>query len=56
MMEDLYDMKVIIDNAALGAETFTGSFPTDSSEVLFEKLEKMYPLQVSQVGNEYHLK
>lgn len=56
MMEDLYDMKVIIDNAALGAETFTGSFPTDSSEVLFKKLEKMYPLQVSQVGNEYHLK
>jgi transmembrane sensor len=56
MMKDLYNMKVIIDNPALSAETFTGSFPTDSSEVLFKKLEKMYPLEVTRTGDEYHLK
>jgi ferric-dicitrate binding protein FerR (iron transport regulator) len=56
MMKDLYNMKVVIDNPALGTETFTGSFPTDSSEVLFRKLEKMYPLEVTRAGNEYHLK
>ncbi len=56
MMMDLYNIKVMIDNPALEAETFTGSFPTDSSQVLFEKLEMMYPLTIIKTGNEYHIK
>jgi len=56
MMKDLYDMQVVIDNPALETETFTGSFPTDSSEILFQKLEKMFPMEVTKDGSEYHLK
>jgi transmembrane sensor len=56
MMKDLYNIEVVIDNPALESETFTGSFPTDSSAVLFEKLEKMFPLEVTKNGDSYHLK
>jgi transmembrane sensor len=56
MMKDLYDMEVVIDNPALLSETFTGSFPSDSSEVLFQKLDKMYPMEITRKGNAYHLR
>ncbi|CAG5000008.1 hypothetical protein DYBT9275_02365 [Dyadobacter sp. CECT 9275] len=56
MMKDLYGMQVVIDNPALEKETFTGSFPSDSSQVLFQKLEKMFPMEVTRNGDEYHLK
>ena len=55
-MKDMYDMNVVIDNPELAQETFTGSFPTDSAEIFFEKLEKMYPMRVLKEGNTYHLK
>ena len=56
MMKDLYNIQVVIDNPALSSETFTGSFPTDSSDVLFQKLQKMYPMEVTKQDNEYHLR
>lgn len=56
MMKDMYNLDVVIDNTELAQETFTGSFPTDSAEVFFKKLEKMYPMQISKDGNTYHLK
>ncbi|HEV7379676.1 MAG TPA: FecR domain-containing protein [Dyadobacter sp.] len=56
MMKDMYNLDVVIDNAELAQETFTGSFPTDSAAVFFEKLEKMYPMQITKEGNTYHLK
>jgi transmembrane sensor len=56
MMKDMYNLDVVIDNAELADETFTGSFPTDSAEVFFEKLGKMYPMQISKDGSTYHLK
>ncbi|REA63679.1 hypothetical protein DSL64_04385 [Dyadobacter luteus] len=56
MMKDMYNLDVVIDNTELAGETFTGSFPTDSAEVFFKKLEKMYPMQISKDGNTYHLK
>lgn len=56
MMKDLYDIDLIIDNPALKQETFTGSFPTDSAGVFFDKLQKMYPIEIHKDGNSYHLK
>jgi len=56
MMKDLYNVEMIIDDPALEAETFTGSFPTDSSYVLFDKLQKMYPLEVIRSGEVYHIR
>ncbi|MFD2932802.1 FecR domain-containing protein [Spirosoma flavum] len=56
MMKDMYDIDVVIDNPALKQETFTGSFPSDSAEVFFEKLKKMYPIDIHKDGNVFHLK
>ncbi|TDE14862.1 FecR family protein [Dyadobacter psychrotolerans] len=56
MMKDLYDIEVIIDNTALQDQRFTGSFPSDSSQILFDKLKKMYPLQVVKIGTGYHIR
>ncbi|QHV99498.1 FecR family protein [Spirosoma endbachense] len=56
MMKDMYDIDVVIDNPALKQETFTGSFPADSAEVFFDKLEKMYPIAIHKDGKVFHLK
>ena len=56
MMKDLYDIDVVIDNPALQAETFTGSFPADSAELFFEKLRKMYPIEIRREGTRYRLR
>ena len=56
MIKDMYDIDVTIENPDLADETFTGSFPTDSAEVFFDKLEKMYPIEITHEGNHYHLK
>lgn len=56
LIKDMYDIDVTIENSELTTETFTGSFPTDSVEVFFDKLKKMYPIEVTQEGKHYHLK
>lgn len=56
MMKDLYNLNVVIDNPALRQETFTSSFPADSAEVFFDKLEKMAPIDINKEGNVIHLK
>lgn len=56
MIKDMYDINVSIENPELAGETFTGSFPTDSVEVFFDKLKKMYPIEIIQDGRNYHLK
>jgi len=56
MMKDLYNIDMVIDNPALTQETFTGSFPADSAEVFFEKLKKMYPIEIQKEGDVFHLK
>jgi transmembrane sensor len=52
----MYDIDVTIEDAELAGETFTGTFPTDSVEVFFVKLQKMYPIEITQKGKHYHLK
>lgn len=56
MMKDLYNIDMVIDNPALKNETFTGSFPTDSVDIFFVKLQKLYPVQITKNGNSIHLK
>jgi transmembrane sensor len=56
MIKDMYDIDVTIEDAELAGETFTGTFPTDSVEVFFVKLQKMYPIEITQKGKHYHLK
>lgn len=56
MMKEWYDINIIIDNPTLKNETFTGSFPTDSVDVFFVKLQKLYPIQVTKKGDAIHLK
>ncbi|KAA0992250.1 FecR family protein [Dyadobacter aurulentus] len=56
MIGDSYGIEVIIENEALKEETFTGSFPTDSVETFFEKLGKLYPLEIEKKGNKYYLR
>ncbi|MCE6991084.1 FecR family protein [Dyadobacter sp. CY323] len=56
MIGDSYGIEVIIENEALKEETFTGSFPTDSVETFFEKLGKLYPLEIAKNGDKYYLR
>ncbi|SFD09905.1 FecR domain-containing protein [Spirosoma endophyticum] len=56
MMKDLYNIDVVIDNPALKQETFTSSFPADSAEIFFDKLAKMYPIDIHKDGKVFHLK
>jgi transmembrane sensor len=56
MIGDSYGIEVIIENEALKEETFTGSFPTDSVETFFEKLGKLYPLEIEKKGDKYYLR
>lgn len=56
MMKDLYNIDMVIDNPSLKNETFTGSFPTDSVDIFFVKLQKLYPVQITKNGNRVHLK
>ncbi|WP_020599673.1 FecR family protein [Spirosoma panaciterrae] len=56
MLKDMYNLDVVIDNPALKQETFTGSFPADSAEVFFAKLQRMYPISIHKDGDVVHLK
>jgi transmembrane sensor len=56
MLNDSYGIDITIENEALRRETFTGSFPTDSVSVFFEKLVKLYPLDMSRNGEKYYLR
>ena len=56
MMKDLYNIDVVIDNPALQDERFSGSFPADSVNVFFRKLQKMHPIAIKKEGKVFHLK
>ena len=56
MIEDAYDIEIIIQNEQLRNETFTGTFPTDSVSVFFEKLEKLSPVNIVRKGKRYYLR
>lgn len=56
MMKDMYNIDVILDNPALRDERFSGSFPADSADVFFKKLQKMYPIEIKKEGQVFHLK
>lgn len=55
MINDSYGVEIVIENKSLMDEKFTGSFPSDSVEIFFEKLGKLYPLEITKKGNIYHL-
>lgn len=56
IISDSYGLEIIIENQALKEETFTGSFPTDSVGKFFEKLVKLYPMQIDRKQNTYYLR
>jgi transmembrane sensor len=56
MIGDSYGIEVLIENETLKEETFTGSFPTDSVATFFEKLGKLYPLDIDRKGDKYYLR
>ncbi len=56
MIKDVYDIEVIIESESLKKETFTGTFPSDSVSIFFEKLEKLYPVEVTRKGKRYYLR
>ena len=56
MMKDLYNIDVMVDNPALRDERFSGSFPADSVNVFFRKLQKMHPIDIKKEGKVFHLK
>lgn len=56
MIEDAYDIEIIIENEHLRKETFTGTFPSDSVSVFFEKLEKLSPVNIVRKGKRYYLR
>jgi len=56
IIHDSYGLEIIIENEALKEETFTGWFPTDSVETFFDKLEKLYPMEIDKQENKYYLR
>jgi transmembrane sensor len=56
MIYDTYGIEVIIENKELMEETFTGSFPSDSVAVFFDKLGKLYPVEITKRDGKYYLK
>ncbi len=55
MLMDVHDIQVIIMDEKLKNERFTGSFPSDSATLFFDKLEKLYPITVTREGKKYFL-
>lgn len=54
-MEDTYGVDIECQ-PELRQETFAGSVPTDSLDLFFVKLEKLYQVHVSQTGKTYQIK
>lgn len=47
-LSESHGLKVVFANAEMKAEVFNGSIPADSVEVLFEKIESLYGVSVTQ--------
>lgn len=56
LLQDTYGIEIVLENEALADEVFTGTFPVDSVSVFFDKLQKLYPVQVTRQGRRYYLK
>jgi ferric-dicitrate binding protein FerR (iron transport regulator) len=52
-LRESHGIKVIFKNAAIAEEVFNGSVPGDSVELLFDKIEKLYPVKVTRENDEY---
>jgi ferric-dicitrate binding protein FerR (iron transport regulator) len=54
-LSDSYGWKVEFENAGVRDEIFNGSIPTDSIEVFFEKIEKLYGVTVEKQDDEEYV-
>lgn len=52
-LEDSYGLTIDLRNAEVGRRTFSGSVPTDSVELFFSKLEKLYGVTVRREAGRY---
>ncbi len=52
-LQDSYGIRIEFANDSLKGEVFSGSVPADSIEILFDKFEKLYQIQVDKQNNRY---
>jgi transmembrane sensor len=52
-LEDGYGLRIEIRSASLAQRTFSGSIPTDSVQLFFTKLEKLYGVTVRREADRY---
>jgi ferric-dicitrate binding protein FerR (iron transport regulator) len=52
-LQESHGVKVRFKHPAIAREVFNGSVPGDSVELLFDKIEKLYGLEVTQVNDVY---
>ena len=53
ILSDSYGIQIDFRNSEIAAKHFSGSVPTDSVDVFFKKLEKLYGVNVRQSGVRY---
>jgi ferric-dicitrate binding protein FerR (iron transport regulator) len=53
ILSDTYGIQVDFRNQSIAAKRFSGSVPTDSVGIFFEKLEKLYGVSIRQTGQRY---
>jgi ferric-dicitrate binding protein FerR (iron transport regulator) len=52
-LQESHGIKVTFKNPAMAEEVFNGSVPGDSVELLFDKIEKLYAVEVTQENDVY---
>lgn len=52
-LEDSYGLNIDLRNTEIGRRTFSGSVPTDSVELFFSKIEKLYGVTVRREAGRY---
>jgi ferric-dicitrate binding protein FerR (iron transport regulator) len=52
-LQESHGIKVRFSNPAMAEEVFNGSVPSDFVELLFDKIEKLYGVEVTQENDVY---